>query len=136
MKLALAGIDAGLGAKYLGNKGKDETFTSYPNPSRIKQLLGVRGNGEVKRDHAKEIMNMAHGHLQAGRNISPSLAKVILELTPEDYGEDLAETIYEYQQFLTGQWGVDKKGRAAKGGLHLRGGMTPEQYLTKHVGLE
>ena len=104
--------------------------------SKAQQLLGVRGNGEVKEVHAKEIMSMAHGHLQAGRNISPSLAKVILELKAEDYGEDLAENIYEYQQFLTGQWGVDKKGRAAKGGLYLRGGMTPEQYLTKHVGLE
>ena len=37
-------IGAGLGAMYLGNEGKGETFTSYPNPSRIKQILGSKIN--------------------------------------------------------------------------------------------
>lgn len=79
--------------------------------------------------NANKIIEMAHNKLLKNGSIHPSLAKVILELVPENYNTDLASEIYEYQQFLTGQWGVDKKGRAAKGTLYLKKGMTPEQYL-------
>ena len=44
LNLAAAGVGAGLGAMYLGNEGEGETFTSYPNPSRIKQMLGSKVN--------------------------------------------------------------------------------------------
>jgi hypothetical protein len=144
MKLALAGIGAGLGAMYLGNEGKGETFTSYPFPSRGKRLLNFEQvaysekalekynlNPPGRTPNADKIIEMAHNKLSKNESIHPSLAKVILELVPEHYGEDLAETIYEYQQFLTGQWGIDHKGRSAKGSLHLNNNMTPEQYLMK-----
>ena len=142
MKLALAGIGAGLGAMYLGNEGKGETFTSYPFPSRGKRMLRgeqIPYNEQVyhslglnpagRTPNADKIIEMAHDKLSKNGSIHPSLAKVILELVPENYNTDLASEIYEYQQFLTGQWGVDKKGRAAKGTLYLKKGMTPEQYL-------
>ena len=135
-------IGAGLGAMYLGNEGKGETFTSYPFPSRGKRLLGFEQvahsekalekynlNPPGRTPNADKIIEMAHDKLSKNGSIHPSLAKVILELKPEYYHPDLAGEIYEYQQFLTGQWGVDKKGRAAKGTLYLKEGMTPEQYL-------
>ena len=145
LNLATAGIGAGLGAMYLGNEGEGETFTSYPNPSRIKQALGSKmnkpetypGSGQNiygqkygrRTPNADKIIEMAHNKLSKNGSIHPSLAKVILELVPENYNTDLASEIYEYQQFLTGQWSRDNKGRSSKGSLHLNNNMSPEQYL-------
>lgn len=40
LKGALGGIGAGMGAMALLNEEKGGTFTSYPEPSRLKQLMG------------------------------------------------------------------------------------------------
>ena len=49
LKGALGGIGAGMGAMALLNEGKGETFTSYPEPSRLKQLFGQKELNDVEK---------------------------------------------------------------------------------------
>ena len=46
LKGALGGIGAGMGAMALLNEGEGETFTSYPEQSRLKQLMGKDSDDE------------------------------------------------------------------------------------------
>ena len=84
LNLATAGIGAGLGAMYLGNEGKGETFTSYPFPSRGKRLLGFEQvatsekalekynlNPPGRTPNADKIIQMAHDKLSKNGNIHP-----------------------------------------------------------------
>jgi len=107
---------------------RQEEILKRRPPTSLPNEVALEKYGR-KTPNADKIIEMAHNKLLKNGSIHPSLAKVILELVPENYNTDLASEIYEYQQFLTGQWGVDKKGRAAKGTLYLKEGMTPEQYL-------
>ena len=47
LKGALGMIGGGMGAMALLNEGKGETFTSYPNENRLKQLLGKTSDENV-----------------------------------------------------------------------------------------
>ena len=46
LKGALGMIGGGMGAMALLNEGKGETFTSYPEQSRLKQLMGKNNDDE------------------------------------------------------------------------------------------
>ena len=61
LKGALGMIGGGIGAMALLNEGKGETFTSYPNENRLKQLLGKTSDEnvnplELKKETLKKFM--------------------------------------------------------------------------------
>ena len=55
LKGALGGIGAGMGAMALLNEEKGGTFTSYPEPSRLKQLMGKNNNDEFDNRVQEEL---------------------------------------------------------------------------------
>jgi len=131
-------IGAGLGAMYLGNEGKGETFTSYPNPSRIKQVLGSKinkpetypGSGQNiygqkygrRTPNVDKIMDMVEKTIKSGRDPNPSMAKVIMELDVNDYSGKTAERIFEFQRLIEPKTVMD---------LMVRQGVQQGQYLNK-----
>ena len=83
LKGALGGIGAGMGAMALLNEEEGGTFTSYPEPSRLKQLMGKNNNFDAFGEELKEWENKPWDRDNDPEYVNKTMQRLHRELTNE-----------------------------------------------------
>ena len=129
--------------KAWGEAPEGERWHSDPSeqgmtPPWIKDAFGhgteKQAGSAYTEEQAKAVLREAKESLSKDGSIPKEVVEQLARLRPEDYagfmgGEDFAEELHSYQQYIGGEFKQRKDGRYEVGSLLLDEGQSPENYL-------
>ena len=128
---------AGLAA-LTGTLGNEESGLIGENQGKVNDAFGFGTERPEEpaytEEQAQAVLRAAKESLAKDGSIPKEIVEQLARLRPEDYagfwgGEDFAEELHSYQQYIRGEFKQRENGRYEVGSLLLGEGQSPEDYL-------
>jgi len=125
---------AGLAA-LTGTLGNEESGWVGRNQGKVHDAFGFGTERPAyTEEQAQAVLKAAKESLAKDGSIPKEIIEQLARLRPEDYagfmgGEDFAEELHSYQQYIGGEFKQREDGRYEVGSLLLGEGQSPEDYL-------